>query len=96
VLPSANQRRSVRNTPRILSVFFVALMLSLFAVATAGAGSFPDNCGGANNFDYASCERLDFMAQQSEDQTQFLGWILGAVLFGVTVPIWRGVTGSNG
>lgn len=77
-------------------MLFVALMLSLFAVATAGAESFPDNCGGANNFDPANCERLSLIAQQSEDQTQFLGWILGAVLFGVTVPIWRGVTGSNG
>jgi hypothetical protein len=96
VVPSAKCQRSTRNTPRVLSVVFVALILALFAVASAGAESFTDNCGGPNNLDPANCERLSFIAQQSEDQTQFLGWILGAVLFGVTVPIWRGVTGSNG
>jgi hypothetical protein len=83
-------------TPRILSVVIVAVLLFLFAVGAARASSYPDPCGGPNNFDYASCERLDVIAQQAEDQTQFLGWILGAVLFGITVPIWRGVTGRNG
>lgn len=78
-------------TPRILSTLFIAVFLFLFAVGSARAESFPDSCGGANNFDYATCERLDYLVTQEDDTQRLLSWILGALVFTATIPVWRGV-----
>lgn len=66
----------------------------IFAGSAFGA-TFPDACGGANNFDYATCERVDYIAQHEDDNQQLYGWITGIALFGVTIPVWRGVFGHH-
>ena len=56
---------------RLLAVVSTAVVAAAFVTpqARAAVPAFPDNCGGVNNFDYAVCERLDFIATE-QDQIQ--------------------------
>lgn len=69
--------------------FCIGISAGIFLLAgSAKAASFPDACGGANNFDYATCERVDYIAQHSDDEEQLLGWVVGAVLFSCVAQVF--------
>lgn len=60
-----------------LSVLVAVVAAALVTpLASAAVPAFPDACGGVNNFDYATCERLDFIAQQQDSiaQSSTLVW----------------------
>jgi hypothetical protein len=72
-------------------VIAVAVLVLGIAVPGARAESFTDACGGANNLDPATCERVDYLITQEDDTQRVLSWVLGVITFGVTLPVWRGV-----
>lgn len=76
------------------ALFIIAITALIFAGSAFGQ-SFADDCGGANNLDPATCERVDYLANQSDAEIRLLGWIVGVSLFGITTPIFRGVLGRN-
>lgn len=81
----------------------LAILFALFWTPGAKATpSFPDACGGANNFDYAVCERVDYLATQSDtlvadsnNAVQLLGWIVGGVLFLCVAPVFLRTFGGE-
>ena len=79
------------QTPRGIALIVGISVALIFAGSAYGSTTFPDACGGANNFDYAVCERVDYLAQREDDNDQIRSWILGVILFTATVPIWRKV-----
>lgn len=91
MLPLSNSSARFALTRRILSIVFLTVLLSLIAVGVARAESFSDSCGGANNFDYATCERVDFLVTQEDDTQRILSWIFGGMVFAITLPVWRSV-----
>jgi hypothetical protein len=63
----------------------VALALALFAMYGVGAGAasaapvptFADACGAPTNFDFAVCERVDYIAAEDsaiDDNTTLMWW----------------------
>ena len=91
MLPLGNSGARFAITRRILSLVFLTVLLSLIAVGAARAESFPDDCGGANNFDPAVCERIDYLVTQEDDTQRILSWIFGGMAFAITLPVWRSV-----
>jgi hypothetical protein len=53
--------------------------------AVAGAGTFATNCSA--DIDVAACERLTYIAQSQDDVVKLLGWMVGALLILVAVPL---------
>ena len=91
MLPLTNCGAQFALTRRILSLLCVTVLLSLIAVRDARAESFTDACGGANNFDPAVCERVDYLVTQEDDTQRILSWIFGGMVFAITLPVWRSV-----
>jgi len=63
--------------------------------ASAAVPAFPDACGSANNLDYATCERLDFIAIREDDTAQnttLIWWgvwtLCGLVIVLLIAPIF--------
>lgn len=61
-----------RVLPRLFASVLAAVTTAAVVtpLASAAVPAFPDACGGVNNFDYAVCERLDFVAQQQDSIAQ--------------------------
>ena len=69
----------------------VAVFAGAFLSTGALAATFADACGGPNNLDPAVCERLDYLAQQTDGGSRQLSWILGALACIAVLPILRGL-----
>jgi hypothetical protein len=81
-----------------------ALMFAVGARAASAAvvvpPAFADACGGSNNLDYATCERLDYIVQENLDSESVLHgdlWVIvGAIAAGAIgssflhAVLWRG------
>lgn len=65
---SISARFSTRLSVSVLTAVVAAALVT--PLASAAVPAFPDACGGVNNFDYATCERLDFIAQTQDSISQ--------------------------
>jgi len=83
---SFGARFSARLLTGVLAVITAAVVTPL---ASAAVPAFPDACGGANNFDFAVCERLDFVAQQQDAiaQSSTLIWYGVWTLAGLVIVL---------
>jgi hypothetical protein len=86
-----------RVSPRLLTSVLAAVITAAVAtpLASAAVPAFADNCGGVNNFDYAVCERMDYVAQQQDSiaQSSTLIWygiwtLAGLVIVLMIAPLF--------
>jgi hypothetical protein len=70
-VPRSSAASFSRRLLAAVSLVVVAAALAT-SPASAAAPTFPDACGSTNNFDYAVCERIDYMVIQQDDEQQSL------------------------
>lgn len=83
-------RKRLVRTVALLCVIGALSLLGCNTALAAPEPTFPDACGGANNFDYAVCERLDYIASQEsqlDTLVTYLGAGIGVGLVLVCVPV---------
>jgi hypothetical protein len=61
-----------RPTRFLAAVPVMVVAAVIASPAVAAAPSFADACGSVNNFDYAVCERLDYLANSESEDTDKL------------------------
>lgn len=90
----------IQSLPRLprrgFRAIIIAAITALIFAGSAFGQTFTDACGGANNLDPATCERVDYLASQSDVEIKLLGWLVGVGLFSISAPFFRGVLSRNG
>lgn len=92
--PTVERPTGLRHAvPRILLPVVLGAVIFFGYSGSANAATFPDDCSSA--FDTPTCERVDYLAQRSDEIERLIGWGVGAVIFVGCVPVLRGITGGN-
>lgn len=86
------------SSSRVALTVSLAVLVLACSPGVANASpppTFPDACGSVNNFDYADCERLDFLATEvggQGDQMELVWWGVwinaGLLTLLVVQPYW--------